>query len=534
MNQAEVKRWQAQSAALILGLIAPTVIAGQTGYRGVTYVLAAMWIYMVTDAVISAGVSNALGRTLRLKNAKGQYRNAAAMRRNAALFQGALGLIGALLMAVTAERVMAELFGIRYGSAILRMLAPAVFLHAVSAVLQGYSRGEGSELPAAVAGILRQIFFIGFGVMFCKMSGGYGEKVSRLLAQENVTAMYGGLGVAIAFSLSELFVVIFLAAAFRGQKRNSPSVSGEGMRTTDSVLDSVRILCAGRGADMAIRLSVLLPLPLGLLFFCKAAGAGDAALTEYGVFAAGVGLCCGIPAAAAAILQLPVCVKIVGMLRKEEHRQARQIFQSGVHIGIVRAAFRTVFVAVMAEPLSAVFCGGEAGTAAKLLACGALLIIPAVLGFFFSTFLILTGKKLPVAGAAAIADVVFIIAVTVFLNVGKAGVSALVYGGAAAMWSFCALLGALSYRQLRRKPDLLRVLVVPVLAACAAGLAGMLLEKLFTPHLGSLVSVLVCLILTDALYWTALLLLRNFKETELDYVTGGRLILSFGQLLRVF
>ena len=39
---------------------------------------------------------------------------------------------------------------------------------------------------------------------------------------------------------------------------------------------------------------------------------------------------------------------------------------------------------------------------------------------------------------------------------------------------------------------------------------------------------------SGAVYWVLLLLLRNFKEQELEAISGGRLIGMLGQLLRVY
>ena len=74
---------------------------------------------------------------------------------------------------------------------------------------------------------------------------------------------------------------------------------------------------------------------------------------------------------------------------------------------------------------------------------------------------------------------------------------------------------------------------MPVAAACVAGLLGMLLGKVLTPHVGNLISLLVCLVISGALYWAGLLLLRNFREQELEVIPGGRFINALGQMLHV-
>ena len=97
----------------------------------------------------------------------------------------------------------------------------------------------------------------------------------------------------------------------------------------------------------------------------------------------------------------------------------------------------------------------------------------------------------------------------------------------------CMILGTFAYRQMRQQMDWLQVLIIPLAVACIAGILNMLLGKVLTPHLGNLFTLLVCLILSGALYWAGLLLLRNFREQELEVIPGGKWINSLGQMIHV-
>lgn len=533
MNQAETKRRQVQAIATILALINLSVIARLTGYNGVTYVAVGLETYAIVYAAVSGGAADALARLLRLRNAKGQYRNAARIRRNVLLFQLALGVAGTAVALIAAEGIAENLFRVQYSSFILTILAPAVFLRSVSEVLLGYSRGRGEELPTAVVSILRQVFTLGFSLLFCRMLGNYGSKVSRLLVQENFASMYGGVGVAIAVTLSEVFVIIFLILMYKGSRHSAEKASQEGIRTTVSFPESVKLLCANRGAKVGIQLLAMLSLPLGFIFLQKASGGSNGIAVEYGVYAAGYGVICGIMVAMIMVMAIPIYSRAAGLIRREEHRFARTVFQSGVHIIVVHAGFMTVFLGVMAGQAAAVMCSGQTETAEKMFCGGSSVILFAALSLYFSRMLILTGKKYFVMVALAAADVVYAVTVTVSLNTGKTGILSLIYGGVAGSAVLCIVLGTLTYRQLRQRVDWLQVLIVPVAAACVAGLLGMLLGKVLTPHVGNLISLLVCLVISGALYWAGLLLLRNFREQELEVIPGGRFINALGQMLHV-
>ena len=533
MNQAETKRRQVQLAASVLSWITLVIVARLTGYSGVTYVAVGLEAYALIYIVVSGGVADALGRILRLRVSKGQYKNVAAIRKNTMLLQVVLGAVGTIAILSAAGGIAEKLFRIQYSTVILIVLAPAVILRTVSAVLQGYAGGEGAELPGAAVSILRQIFTLGFSLIFCKILKDYGNKVSNLLAQKEFTFMYGGVGVAIAVTLSEVLAVIFLIIICRSNKRTSEKAAQDGIRNPVSFMDSVRLLFANRCSQTGILLLTMLFLPLGFIFFQKAADGSAEAAVEYGVYCAGYGAVCGCIAAFVAIITIPLCSKTIGLIRREEHRFSRTVFQSGVHLCIIYAVYFVAFFTVLANQTAAVLCPEQIATAAEMLRGGAAIILFADLALYFSRILILIGKKYLVMGSLAVGDVVYTVTVTVLLNTGKTGILALVYGGFTGGAVLCMLLGMFAYRQIRLQMDWLQVLIVPSVAACITGIVNLLLAKVLTPHLGNLFTLIICFVLSWVLYWAGLILLRNFREQELEVIPGGKWINSLGQMLHV-
>lgn len=535
MNQAEIKRRQAEGLAGILTLLTVAVVARMTGENGVAYIAAALEIMGLVWIPVSGRVSDTLGRLLRIRNAKGQYKNAMKMRRNVLLVQAALGLAGSLLLLFFSGELAEGLFGMQYSSLILKVLAPAVFLRTISSVLLGFFQGEGSGLPAAVSAVLRQLFILGFGLLFGKMLGNYGDKVSSLLLQENFSSMYGGVGIAIAVSLTEGFMVLFLFLIYRGSRRpKAKRLQEDGMRFTDSFFDSVRIFLANRGIPLGLQMLAFLPFPAGLLFLQKAAENADEAAVEYGAYLSGYLVVCGCILCLFFMAMLPLAGRTAGSLRKEEQRYARQLFQSGTHLLTAHGSICAACLTALASQIAAVVSPDASARVAKMFAAGSCIILFAALALYFEKLLMLTGKKLPVLGALAAADVVGTVSTAVFLNVGGMGAVALVCGGMLGTGVLCALLGVLTYRQLRCRFDWLQTLLLPVGAACASGVLIMLLAKLLTPHLGNLMTVFVTLVPGGAVYWILLLLLRNFKEQETEALPGGRVLYALGRLLRVF
>lgn len=532
MNQAEVKRRQTETFTNILALITILIIERITENRGITYLALAVEVYALLVTCVSGKLSDTLGRLLRSRKNKGQYGNMERMRKNALLIQAILGLAGCLLMLTFAGNIAEGVFGIRYSTLILRVLSPIVLLRSISAVLVGYFQGEGSEQPRAISGILRQIFILGFGLLFSGMTRSYGEKVSGLLRQENFMPMYGGAGIAIAICLSEILIIVFLVILFKGSRRGAKRTHQE--RYTESVFDCIRALYVGRWPLVVTGILQIMPMLLGLLFFLKAAEDGNTAALEYGIYTGKYLTICGISIGLISILSLPVIARILMCLRSGENRFAKKVFQSGVHICMVHGIFISVFLAVMGGEASKLLCPTDSGILQKMFMGGSLLVLFAVLVSYFVFFLQAAGKKYLVLGAAGVANLVFVLFVLIFSRAGKAGILSLVYGGIAGMAVYGVILGLFAYRQLRTQADWLWILIVPLGAGGLEGIVCMLLEKLLSPHMGDLITLLISLAVSAVIYWLALVVLRNFKEQELEVIPGGRLVEKIGQLLHVF
>lgn len=530
MNRAEVRRRQAGELSNILAIVTLLVMGRRIGNNGIAYMTVAMGICALAWTAVGGSLSDTLGRLLRGRRNKGQYRNVEKMRKNAMILQTALGLAGSLLACLFAQGIAEGVFGMPYSAFIIRALSPVIFFRAVSAALQGGFQGEGAEFPTMAAGILRVLFMLGFGFLFTGILGSYGEKAGSLLRQENFAAMYGGVGVAAAISAAELLVVIFLFAIDKiGRDRGKKSTQ-EGMYATDSSFDCVRYLCRGRWMQAAAAFLACLPLALGPMFFCRRTEDENVMAGEYGVYAGGY-LALGLGAACLiGMLVLPVTARVFSSLRKGEHRIARSTFLSGMHICLVHGIFASVFAAAMGEELGELLCPQAVQTFLPLVRGGSSAIAFGALACYFARYLQTAGKKTMVLMAAGMADGLYVMIVMI---TGRAGILSLVYGAVTAAFVACLALGVFACGHMRVKPNWAELLAVPGAAGAAAGLACVLFEKLAGPHMNVWVTLFLAYLAAGAVYWAALLLLRNFKEQELEVIPGGRILGALKQMLHV-
>lgn len=530
MNQVEVKRQQIQSAANILGLVTILIFSRMVGDNGIAYLGAAYEIFSFLLIFLGRNVPDALGRMLRGRKARGQYKNASRVRRYTLVFQGLMGFLGSIVLASVGMLLLKDVFGMPHGAVLVLILAPVLFLRVINAVLLGYFQGEGTELPTAVSAVLRQVLFLGLGLLFLKLMKGYGEKVSALLGQEDFVAMYGDMGIFLGLGASELMVLLFLLVIYRGSESNRRNVQ-EGMRTTDSFGSVIRILYGNMFEAILVQLFVRLPVWLGLIFLQKGMADKSAFITQYGVYYGKYLIPCLALLLILDILMTAASAKVHIFLKKEERKYAKTAFQGSFQLIVAMGLYFSAFLTVMGGQVAGILSPDYTDAASGMLVSGAFFLFFAGVSGYFARLLWLEGKWHFLLAGLSVMDVGYVVSLVLFLNGGNLGVSSLVYAGLVGTAFSCVVLGFLFYKHIGMEVDWLRALLIPAVCACLAGLFCMLLGKAFTPHLGNAVTVIVCLVLSFPIYWVLLLFLRTFREQELRLIPGGGLIRAMGQML---
>ncbi|MDR2044297.1 MAG: hypothetical protein LBQ15_08020 [Clostridium sp.] len=572
MNQIEVKRRQIQAVSGILGMAAFLVVGGGIGNSGITYFAVSWECLSFFSLLLSDGVPDALARLLNDRSAKGQNRkvprrHGETFRRNVLCFQLLLGVAGSLLLFGLSEPLAKYLFRVPYSALAIRIMAPAVFLKSLSAVLQGYFQGSGTQLPTAAASVLRQIFFFGFGCLFGHIGRKYGESVSALLRKEDFTFMYGAAGLAASVLLAEVLLFLFLlliyvsGGSFRRKQalrepeppyedRAYPGGNRRQERDGESFFRSVKNLYRSLRGGLITGFLYRLPVWLGFFFGrflveLQESTAG-AFLEEYGGYYGKYLAICIAFAFGGDLILLPLCVKAKGCLRRKEYEAAETIFSAAVHAGLAYSLFAAVFTAVLSRQVAALFfsAGGEGiEKAARLLSSGSALVVFLVLGGLFTRLLIFLGKSRVAWCALAAGNAGFLFGLFLFPYVLANGVSGLVPAGLAGGGIWCAAAGFFLFRaespadgfrfSVYRIAENLQGLLCPWAAAGLVGLLCLLMARFLAGSLGNGLLLLLCLVVGKLIYWVVLALTRSFPEKELIQTFGGRLLLAIMGLFRL-
>lgn len=532
MNQTELKKRQVELGTYILEMICLLVMGNFLGDNGIAYFAVAFECFLFFQLLLTYKLADTLGRLIRNRTIKGQYKNARKFKKNLMLTGMITGLSGSVLLFVLAEALGEKAFGLTYSVAIIRILAPVIFFRTIISILLGYFQGDGTELPAVITYVMRQVCTLLLAVLFVRVLSGYGNKVSALLRQDDFTAMYGGMGLALAILISELLVFLFLIFVYQGSRRRTRKSSGDGMRVTDTFGSQLRAVSINLFPLVFVALLNHLPMWTGILFFRKSVENLEA-FSCYGVFYGKFIPIMVILALPAVVALLGNCYKIWDAQRKDEQRNARTVFAGGFHFCMVYGFFFSIFTGIVAPQLADLAGGTSVELTKQMLQSGCAMILFGVAGYYFSESLLLLNRRFQVAGIAAAKGIVYILTLSILLNQGV-GIVSLVFAGLASEIVFASATCVFLCRMLRTGVDPIRQIAIPMGVICVAGIVIWLVNKGLAPHLGGGISIVLCLVIGVLISLVPLVFLRNFREQELNFIPGGRFLRTLGQLLRIY
>ncbi len=530
MKHVEVKRKQIQIFSYIIWLITLLVVCKIVGNAGIAYFVVAVEATTIFLLLLSYSVPDTLGKILRSRSARNLYKNVKKIRKNILTFQCIIATIGAVALFFLSDFLANDIFKMPYSSYIIKILSPIVLIRTICGVLKGFFQGSGTEMPTVVVDVLRQVFTLGFGILFCNILKTYGEKVSALLQNNNFTAMYGIIGIALAMLLTEILLLLFLFLIYLGGNHKS-SHKLDGLNKTESFRESIGIFYGNMSFSILNSLLARLPIWLGVVFFVRSVEVNQ--IPEYGIFYGKYLVLCGFAILPLCAMMLSMCIRIVTDLRKGEHHFARSEFQIALQTGFVNTVFVSAWMIAVAKQIAGLFAKEDTVLLTKMIQSGSFIIVFIVLCYFFLQILTLNKKDMIVLFSLGFLNVFFVISLTLCLKVWKFGVLSMVYAGVAASFIVCIMLGFFATKYVKTNINLINSIVIPFVAAGVIGVINGLLSKLVGTYLGNIITIIVTYIVGAILYWVVLLLTKSYKEQDLHLIPGGNVILKFGQLFHI-
>lgn len=531
MKQLEVKRRQIEYLAMALNVVLFLAIERKLGLEGSGFFLVPIMIFSMFWTFVGENLPDVLGKLIRVRRAKGQYRSVRKIRLYSLLCQTFTGIIGTVLMLIIGSALANKVYGCPYASLMVWILSPLLFLRGMSQLLLGYCQGEGFELPAVVSCLLRPVVIYVFGTILGTRTGEYGAKVSALLKAEKYSSMYVGTGWCLAIVMAEFLIILLLLLSFFGTRRMKKESEAESMRASVSFQGYAAASFRNVIFKALVCFSELFPVAIGMMIYYHKTQEG--APLSYGTYFVGYFAVCLLLYRLLNAVAVPFWGKVSSFYKRDEVRLGRVCFQGGIHLllglgGVLAACF-----AAMPSQIGAM-AGFTSPNVAKIAFQGGAWILFASLGFYFARMLMRFGKNVLVVGIGILSNVLFVMVFMILWSDEKMALLSLMYACLISSAVYAVLLGAIMVQLMGGRFQWVKVVLLPAGLAIAIGIIQALCVKFLGEHLEGPYVVLFIGGIGFFAYWCILLLLRNFSEEELSVIPFGNVLLSLGKMMSVF
>ncbi|MCM1126764.1 MAG: polysaccharide biosynthesis C-terminal domain-containing protein [Lachnospiraceae bacterium] len=514
-------------------LIFRLVMSKQIGDIGMACFGSTNEIYYVLAGTISFGLSEAAASLVRYRVRRDQYRSAQRVLGGAVCIAGVLGVVLGLGILFSAQLIAMKLLKFPIAGLSIAMMAPAVPFFLLTGVFRGYFQGNGSHIPAMHSLILQVIAVFAGGIAGAALYKDYGTKVSALLQNADYTSAYGAKGASIGLLAASIVCFLhglILYVIFRRNIRNQ--LGREMSKNQDSRLYLLHMILGTGGIDALYWFLFHGVTLAGEIILFRFGGEAGTYAGQWGAYYAKTLALTGIVGEAVCMICLLSVRRIASLWDRDEYRTARERLGTLVHQCAVIVIPAAVLLAVLAENLLNVIFGGDNQQAAVWTQAGSTVVPLLVFSTIFMDILLKSKKTSYAAGIGGTAFVLHGGVMFLLVNSGM-GIMALIIGSGVfylvtAGAGFWIIMRGLQYRQ-----EWIRTFAVTIVAAAIAGVAAMLLNKLFEPLLGPLLSMMICLIAAVAVYLLLLTITRAFKDEELDEMAGGFLFRRLAELLHI-
>lgn len=508
----------------MLGLAKRIPQAYIIGDIGNSYYSAAYEIYNIVYTIAVYGIPLSVSKLVSARVGKGEYKNAEKVFKCTLYFAIVIGLIASLFVFFMGNN-LSKMLNEPMSYLALKVLAPTLFFACIMAVFRGYFQGLGSMIPTAISQLIEQVVLITVSLTAAHFLFGYGDKVGKILHNENYKYAYGAAGCTLGCAVGTLFALIFLILLY---KSHSGSFKKKVYRDRTDVCE---------GSFDIFRILILTIIPVVISSFINnisnfldqliynnmmgLKGLNDIKSVNWGIYSGKYLVLINVPIAIAASMGVSSVPTISNLSHRGEHKLVCERIKSVIRITMMIAIPCCVGLFVLAPSVMWCIFTENGDTASTLLRIGS----AGVILFSFST---LTNSILQATdhlikpilhGLIAIAlHVTILLCLINFTNLN-------IYAVALSNNFFALFIGAMNLFSLRKllnyRQEVAKTFVVPAISSAIMGIVIFILDKLFSINGYSRIRIICTIFIGAFVYFVSMLLLKGITRNELENVPGG-------------
>ena len=484
-------------------------------------------ILMISSFSLPLAVSRLVAEREYAGEVKNSYRVLICSLRFAAVTGGILSILTFLLGGVITKYVM----GVELASYALRVLAPAIFLFALTGVLRGFFQGHGTMVPTAVSQIIEQIINAIVSVAGAYVMLQYGLKLGEKKGDAELgtalAAAGGTFGTVASVGVALLFMIVIYLGYRNGFKRRMKK-------------DKTRRRESDRAIYRAITYTIL-PIVLSTLVYNIStiidqgvfnhilAGMGFTQkqyATVWGIYSGKFRVLMNVPLSIASCLAPSVVPALTEAMANNDLREAGLRTRDTIRYTMVFTIPCAVGMAALARPIMMMLYGNNDSLtlAAGIMQSGALLTVLLALSTLTTGILQGLGEMQAPLVHAATAVAIHLGFLVLFVVKFKWNIYGVVYANIIFGLIICLLNARSIRKKLHYRQEIKKTFLVPVIAAGVMGIAAYLVHRVFNLFAGNTISTILAVCVGAVVYGICLVKLGGILEREIRRLPKGDLL----------
>ena len=521
----------ASFVAKAIGMIYRIPLTHILGDDGNGYYSTANEIYTIILMISSFSLPLAVSRLVAEREYAGEVKNSYKVLicslRFAAVTGGILSILTFLLGGVITKYVM----GVALASYALRVLAPAIFLFALTGVLRGFFQGHGTMVPTAVSQIIEQIINAIVSVAGAYVMLQYGLKLGEKKGDAELgtalAAAGGTFGTVASVGVALLFMIVIYLGYRNGFKRRMKK-------------DKTRRRESDRAIYRAITYTIL-PIVLSTLVYNIStiidqgvfnhilAGMGFTQkqyATVWGIYSGKFRVLMNVPLSIASCLAPSVVPALTEAMANNDLREAGLRTRDTIRYTMVFTIPCAVGMAALARPIMMMLYGNNdsLALAAGIMQSGALLTVLLALSTLTTGILQGLGEMQAPLVHAATAVAIHLGFLVLFVVKFKWNIYGVVYANIIFGLIICLLNARSIRKKLHYRQEIKKTFLVPVIAAGVMGIAAYLVHRVFNLFAGNTISTILAVCVGAVVYGICLVKLGGILEREIRRLPKGDLL----------
>ena len=521
----------ASFVAKAIGMIYRIPLTHILGDDGNGYYSTANEIYTIILMISSFSLPLAVSRLVAEREYAGEVKNSYKVLicslRFAAVTGGILSILTFLLGGVITKYVM----GVELASYALRVLAPAIFLFALTGVLRGFFQGHGTMVPTAVSQIIEQIINAIVSVAGAYVMLQYGLKLGEKKGDAELgtalAAAGGTFGTVASVGVALLFMIVIYLGYRNGFKRRMKK-------------DKTRRRESDRAIYRAITYTIL-PIVLSTLVYNIStiidqgvfnhilAGMGFTKkqyATVWGIYSGKFRVLMNVPLSIASCLAPSVVPALTEAMANNDLREAGLRTRDTIRYTMVFTIPCAVGMAALARPIMMMLYGNNdsLALAAGIMQSGALLTVLLALSTLTTGILQGLGEMQAPLVHAATAVAIHLGFLVLFVVKFKWNIYGVVYANIIFGLIICLLNARSIRKKLHYRQEIKKTFLVPVIAAGVMGIAAYLVHRVFNLFAGNTISTILAVCVGAVVYGICLVKLGGILEREIRRLPKGDLL----------